>query len=173
MKTNPAGRHVLMQELASQGLRMTEQRKLLVKIIQEASSHLDAATLLHLARKRDATINRATVYRTLELLKSRRLVEELDLMHLGGEKHFYEARTLNDHLHLACFDCGKIIEYTSPAFKRLKQEISRKNGFEIGVVRLEIGGCCKDCRAKARKKGTNQMNRQRSSAKHPPRAAAA
>lgn len=152
-----------MQELSSQGLRLTEQRKLLVGIIQEASNHLDAATLLRLARKRDATINRATVYRTLDLLKSRRLVEELDLMHLDGEKHFYEARTVRDHVHLACFDCGKIIEYTSSAFEQLKQEIARKNGFEIGVVRLEVGGRCKDCR----KKGADQMHSPPSAGRNP------
>ncbi len=150
MKAHTLKRRSLMRELISQGVRMTAQRKLLIEIIQEASGHLDAATLLELARKRDAAIDRATVYRTLELLKKLRLIDELDLMHLEGEKHFYEARTNLDHLHLACFKCGAIIEYTSPTVERLKYEISRQNGFEIEVIRLEVGGWCKECRPATR-----------------------
>ncbi len=84
-------RRSLLQELALRGIRITGQRKILVETIQESDRHLDAASLLELARRRDEGINRATVYRTLELLKKLRLIDELDLMHLNGEKHFYEA----------------------------------------------------------------------------------
>ena len=51
--------------------------------------------------KRDAQIDRATVYRTLKLLKKLRLIDELDLMHSLVRKHFYEAKTTADHVHLA------------------------------------------------------------------------
>lgn len=132
------------------GIRITGQRKILVETIQSASSHLDAAALLALARKRDQTINRATVYRTLDLLKKLRLVDELDLMHLNGEKHFYEAKTTVDHVHLACFQCGRIEEFTSPLFEQLKTEISREKAFHIRVVRLEVGGRCSKCCSLAR-----------------------
>jgi len=139
-------RRALLEELSSTGIRLTRQRRLLVETLQEAKNHIDAATLLKLARKREPGLNRATVYRTLDLLKSLRLIDELDLMHLEGEKHFYEAKTSMDHLHLACFQCGAITEYTSPTFKRLKEEIARKNEFEVGAIRLEVGGLCKACR---------------------------
>ena len=132
------------------GVRITGQRKILPETIQEADRHLDAATLLALARKRDRQINRATVYRTIELLKKLRLIDELDLMHLNGEKHFYEAKTYVDHVHLACFECGRIEEFTSPLFERLKAEISRLKGFHIRVVRLEVGGRCSKCCASAK-----------------------
>jgi Fur family ferric uptake transcriptional regulator len=134
--------------LVAQGVRITAQRRVLIEIIQEADGHLDAAALLERARKRDAQIDRATVYRTLELLKKLRLIDELDLMHLDGEKHFYEVRTTVDHVHLACFQCGRIEEFTSPLFERLKDEISRRNGFRIRVTRLEVGGQCKVCSAR-------------------------
>lgn len=139
-------RHLLAKELAKQGVRLTAQRRLLVGLIQEASRHLDAATLLRIARKNDPGINRATVYRTLAMLKRRGLVDELDLMHLEGEKHFYEARTDRDHCHLACFRCGTILEYSSAAFDSFKKEIAGRAGFEIAVMRLEIGGMCQECR---------------------------
>lgn len=141
LKQNP-----LIQELVARKIRLTGQRKTLMQTIQETGGHLDAATLLKLARERDPQIDRATVYRTLDLLKRLRLVDELDLMHLNGEKHFYEAKTRGEHIHLACIECGRIKEFTSPALERLKREIARECDFEIRVTRLEIGGRCAECR---------------------------
>ena len=145
MKNHNAGRRSLLQELALRGVRITGQRRILVETIQDSDRHLDATTLLSMAQKKDRQINRATVYRTLELLKKLRLVDELDLMHLNGEKHFYEAKTEVDHIHLACFECGSIEEMTTPLLERLKAEIARQSGFQIRVTRFEIGGRCKAC----------------------------
>jgi Fur family ferric uptake transcriptional regulator len=138
----------LLQELMLRGIRITGPRKILIETIQDSDQHLDASTLLQRARERDARINRATVYRTLDLLKKLRLIDELDLMYLG-EKHFYEMRPAVDHLHLACFQCRKIEEFTSPLFERLKAEISSQKGFQIRSTRLEVGGRCSQCRAAA------------------------
>ncbi len=145
----PYERPSLLEELAAKGVRLTPQRRALVEIIQSAEQHLDAATLLELAKKKEPDIDRATVYRTLELLKKHRLINELDLMHLQGEKHFYEVRTRRDHVHLACFQCGRIEEFSSDLFERLKGQISTQTGFEAVVVRLEVGGRCRVCRSKA------------------------
>jgi Fur family ferric uptake transcriptional regulator len=117
----------------------------LVSIIQDSPRHLDAATLLEIARKQDPGIDRATVYRTINLLKTSGLIDELDLMHIEGEKHFYEAKTNRDHCHMACFQCGAIMEYASPSFEKLKSEIAQESGFQIRVVRLEVGGLCRRC----------------------------
>jgi Fur family ferric uptake transcriptional regulator len=103
--------------------------------------------LLSRARQRDPNIDRATVYRTLDLLKRLGLIDELDLMHLNGEKHYYEVKTQKDHLHLACFHCGKIEEFDSPTFQRLKREIAAQNEFAVQVMRLEVGGMCRQCAA--------------------------
>ena len=138
----------LLNAVEAQGIRLTAQRRALIETIQDATSHLDAASLLELARKRDPNIDRATVYRTIELLKRLGMVDELDLMHLNGEKHYYEVKTQKDHLHLACFECGAIEEFASPTFERLKREIAEKNDFEIQVMRLEVGGLCKQCTAR-------------------------
>jgi Fur family transcriptional regulator, ferric uptake regulator len=137
----------LLNEVGTRGVRLTPQRRALIETIQQAEAHLDAATLLARARERDPKIDRATVYRTLELLKRLGLIDELDLMHLNGEKHYYEVKTQKDHLHLACFRCGKIEEFDSPTFQRLKREIAAQNDFEIQVMRLEVGGLCGQCAA--------------------------
>ena len=134
-----------MQELKARGVRMTAQRRVLVGIIQDSPRHLDAASLLEIARKQEPDIDRATVYRTIALLKNRGLIDELDLMHLEGEKHYYEAKTNRDHCHMACFRCGAIMEYASSSFEKLKTEMAKQSGFQIRVVRLEVGGFCKRC----------------------------
>jgi Fe2+ or Zn2+ uptake regulation protein len=144
-KATSITRPSLMEELVARGVRITRQRRLLVSIIQDSPRHLDAATLLDVARQRDSDINLATVYRTLALLKNRGLIDELDLMHLEGEKHYYEAKTSSDHCHMACFACGAIMEYASPSFEKLKKEIIADSGFQIRVARLELGGLCKEC----------------------------
>ena len=142
-------RRTLLEELEAKGVRITAQRRALIEVIQEAKEHLDADSLLDRARKRLANLDRATVYRTIELLKKLRMIDELDLMHLEGEKHYYEVKTTRDHIHLACFRCGRIEEFASPLFEQLKTEISVESGFEIRVTRLEVGGACRACAAAA------------------------
>lgn len=138
-------RSSLMNELTTRGIRITEQRRLIVGIIQDSPRHLDAATLLELARKKDPRIDRSTVYRTIDLLKRRGLIDELDLMHIQGEKHYYEVKTNHDHCHMACFQCGAVIEFTSNLFEKLKREMATRSRFEIRAIRLEVGGICEKC----------------------------
>lgn len=139
------GRRPLEQELISRGVRMTQQRRLLVEIIQSADGHLDAIQLWERARASDPTINKVTVYRTLNLLKKHGLVDELDLLHLEGGRHYYEARTTREHIHLACIKCGRIQEFESSLFEKLKGQIERERRFHIQVVRVEAGGYCDKC----------------------------
>jgi len=126
---------------------MTHQRKLLVEIIQAADGHMDALSLWDRAKQQDPTLNKVTVYRTLTLLKKYGLVDELDLMHLEGGKHYYEAKARRDHIHLACVRCGRIQEFESPLFEKLKGQIERDRRFRINVVRVEAGGLCNECQS--------------------------
>ena len=126
---------------------MTRQRRTILSVVETAQQHLDASQLLRKARKIDPGIDRVTVYRTLKMLKRYGLIDELDLMHLQGEKHFYERRPQRDHLHMACLHCGKILEFESDLFDRLKGQIQRECQFHILVTRMEIGGYCSRCRS--------------------------
>jgi Fur family transcriptional regulator, ferric uptake regulator len=139
-------RRPLEKELVARGVRLTRQRRLLVRIIQEAETHLDAVHLWEKALACDQTINKVTVYRTLNMLKKLGLVDELDLMHLQGGMHYYEAKPFRDHIHLACLKCGRIQEFQSSLFEKLKSQIERERGFQIAVVRVEAGGYCDRCR---------------------------
>ena len=144
-QTETPGR--LVAELLSRGVRMTHQRRTILSVIETASQHLDAAQILRRAHKLDPGIDRVTVYRTIRLLKRHGLVDELDLLHLEGEKHYYERRPQRDHLHMACVRCGKILEFESDLFERLKGQIQRDCRFHILVTRVEIGGYCAHCRS--------------------------
>jgi Fur family ferric uptake transcriptional regulator len=139
-------RRSLERELVSRGVRMTHQRRLLVQIIQGADGHLDAIELWQRAKTEDPIINKVTVYRTLAMLKKYGLVDELDLMHLEGGKHYYEAKTTRDHIHLACLKCGRIQEFESSLFEKLKGQIEREQQFRINTVRVEAGGVCDRCK---------------------------
>ena len=143
-QTEAPGR--LQAELMSRGLRMTHQRRTILSVVETAKQHLDASQILRKARKLDPQIDRVTVYRTLNLLKRHGLVDELDLMHLQGEKHYYERRPQRDHIHMACLRCGKIAEFVSDSFERLKQQVEQDCRFRVLVSRLEIGGYCAACR---------------------------
>jgi len=136
----------LQAELAVRGIRMTSQRRAILSVIETANKHLDAGQILRKAQKVDASVDRSTVYRTLELLKRQGMIDELDLMHLEGERHFYERRLGQGHIHMACLRCGKISEFVSEIFESLKQQLERDCRFNIVVARLEVGGYCSSCR---------------------------
>lgn len=136
----------LQAVLAERGIRMTEQRRAILSVIETANRHLDASQILRKAQKMDASVDRATVYRTLALLKRQGLIDELDLMHLNGEGHYYERKLGRDHIHIACLRCGKITEFLSERFDSLKRELEQECRFHIMVARLEVGGYCSVCR---------------------------
>ena len=140
----------LQSEFLARGLRLTHQRRTILGVVETAKQHLDAAQILRRARKIDAGVDRVTVYRTLNLLKRHGLIDELDLMHLEGEKHYYERRPNRDHIHMACLRCGKIQEFESDLFDRLKGQIQRECQFHIVVTHLEMGGYCSQCRKPSR-----------------------
>ena len=136
----------LQAQLVERGVRLTQQRRAILKVIETAKMHLDAPRILREARKLDSSVNRSTVYRTLRLLKRHGLVDELDLMHLEGEGHYYERKTGRDHIHMACLRCGKITEFESELFESLKRQLQRDCRYQIVVTRLEVGGYCSQCR---------------------------
>jgi Fur family ferric uptake transcriptional regulator len=109
---------------------------------------MDATEILEQAQKIDPGITRVTVYRTLDLLKREGLIDELDLLHLRGHRHYYESHGPRDHIHVACMRCGKVREFESDLYEDLKAQIARDCGVEITVARTEVGGICDECRRK-------------------------
>ena len=140
--------------MKSRGLRLTEQRKVLASLLDHAQKHLDAETVYRLAHRKDPGIHRATVYRTLKTLKKLGLVDELDLMHVAGERHYYEVRPPVFHIHLVCMSCGGVEEPGGKFWEDLKRRVERDRGFKPEVVRLEMGGLCAGCRRRSMRTST-------------------
>jgi Fur family ferric uptake transcriptional regulator len=133
--------------LKERGIRLTRQRQILLDLIDKSGKHLDAETLYTMARERDPKLNRVTVYRTLKMLKQGGLVDELDLMHLGGDQHYYETRMKQEHAHVICLRCGKVEEFFGEPLQKLRRQVEQHFGFNVLIARTEIGGYCAHCQA--------------------------
>jgi Fur family ferric uptake transcriptional regulator len=145
----------LQRELGSRGIRLTRQRRVLLQVMETARRHLDAGEILDRAQKIDSNITRVTVYRTIDLLKRHGLIDELDLLHLRGDRHFYESHGPRDHIHVACLRCGKVREVESELYEELKQQIARDCNIDITVSRTEIGGVCTECRKQEKQRASS------------------
>jgi Fur family ferric uptake transcriptional regulator len=81
------------------------------------------------------------------MLKESGLVDELDLLHKDGDQHYYETRMKREHAHIICLRCGKVEEYFGEPLAKIRTEVQSMFGFEIKLVRTEIGGYCAHCQA--------------------------
>ena len=133
--------------LREKGVRLTRQRELLLELIDKSGEHLDAERLFQLANEKVPKLNRVTVYRTLKLQKQGGLVDELDLMHYGGDQHYYETRMKQEHAHVICLKCGKVEEFFGEPLQRLRRQIESHFGFHILLARTEVGGYCSHCQS--------------------------
>lgn len=140
----------LERALGERRVRLTRQRRAIVQVMDGAERHLDVGEILERAQKIDPAVHRVTVYRTIDLLKRYRLIDELDLLHLRGGQHFYESHGPRDHIHVACLGCGKVREFESRLFEQLKEQIERDCHLKISVTRTEVGGYCEECQKQLR-----------------------
>jgi Fur family ferric uptake transcriptional regulator len=145
----PVSRESLIDRMRARGLRMTHQRLIVAELLENAEEHLDAEAVYRLAQRKDPNLHRATVYRTLATLKKLGLIDELDLMHVSGDRHFYEIRPRVLHIHLICMQCGTVEEPSGPFWEDMKSKVHSETGFRPDTVRLEMGGLCMDCQSES------------------------
>jgi Fe2+ or Zn2+ uptake regulation protein len=141
----------LQQALRQRGIRLTRQRRVILQVMDNAEQHLDVDQILELALKIDPGVHLVTVYRTIDLLKKHGLIDELDLLHLRGDRHYYETHGPRDHIHVACLRCGKVREFESRLYEQLKEQIARDFNMQVTVSRTEVGGICDTCLAASKK----------------------
>jgi Fur family ferric uptake transcriptional regulator len=137
---------LLQAQLVDRSVRLTEQRRAVLQVIETANRHLDAGRILSLARRINAAVARSTVYRTVRLLKQHGLIDELHRMQLDGERYYDERKLETQPVHMACLRCGKITELVSELFGTLKNQLRRDCQYHMVVARLEVGGYCSECR---------------------------
>lgn len=146
------GRKALDQEverfqvyLQEQGLKLTNERRALLREIFSTHYHFDADELLFKLKQKSAKISRATIYRTLELLVKSGMVRRV---HLGEDHYHYERVTRDDvhHDHLVCTTCGTVIEFHDERLEARQNEICASNRFTPTFHNLQILGLCASCR---------------------------
>jgi len=124
------------------GRPVTSQRRLLLSLIKKSGGHVSAKELYRRATRINESISLATVYRSLQLFKELGLVEE---RRLGQMYSHYEIKESTEHQHFVCRSCGKVIEFDSPLFNQLAEEIQRDYSFILRKVEVYMEGYCKDC----------------------------
>lgn len=129
--------------LNTAGMRVTNQRSLIIEIIRQGQGHPDADEIYRLAREKEPRISLSTIYRTLQMLKKLDLVEEL---HFDEGHHHYEIKPSDEHHHLLCLGCGKVVEFNYPLARYVKKRIPEAKDFDIIKTEVRMSGYCSQCR---------------------------
>jgi len=124
------------------GLRVTNQRLLVLQVIQQGQGHLDADEIYRRAREKNPHLSLSTVYRTLQTFKKLGLIEEL---HFDEGHHHYEKRSTQHH-HLVCLGCGRIVEFQYPSANLIRKNVREARDFEITSSEIRMTGYCPKCR---------------------------
>ena len=119
------------------GLRMTGPRRVIARVLSEATDHPDVEELHRRANAIDEGISIATVYRTVKLFEEAGILERHDF---GDGRARYEAVPEEHHDHLIDLNTGEVIEFTSEAIERLQEQIARELGYKLVDHRLELFG---------------------------------
>ena len=118
-------------------MRMTEQRRVIARVLSSASDHPDVEELHRRAHAVDPHISIATVYRTVRLFEEAGIIDRLDFR--DGRSR-YEEHTTDHHDHLIDMKTGKVVEFVDEEIEALQEAIARKLGYKLVDHRLELYG---------------------------------
>lgn len=127
-----------LEKLAEKnGLRMTEPRRIIARVLSKATDHPDAEELHRRATKIDSSISLATVYRTMKLFEEYEIIERHDF---GNGRSRFEQVPDEHHDHLIDVRSGKVIEFQNEEIERLQVEIAEAHGYKLVDHKLELYG---------------------------------
>ncbi len=131
----------------AKGLKMTGQRRVIARVLGEATDHPDVEELYRRAVARDPRISIATVYRTVRLLEEQGILERHDF---GGGRARFEAAEHPPHAHLIDVDSGAVLEFEDAEYEAAMRAIAERLGYELLSHRIELFGRRKPGRAPGR-----------------------
>ena len=129
------------QKCIAKGVKLTEQRKIIAKVMSEATDHPNVDELYTRVSKIDAKISIATVYRTVKLFEESGIVAKHDFK---GGKARYEELSESHHDHLIDVKTGEIIEFVDEEIEKLQKKVAEKYGYELVDHKLELYGVKKN-----------------------------
>ena len=125
------------QKCIAKGVKLTEQRKIIAKVMSESHDHPDVDELYNRVSKFDPKISIATVYRTVKLFEEAGILAKHDFK---GGKARYEELSESHHDHLIDVKTGEIIEFVDEEIEKLQQKVAEKYGYELVDHKLELYG---------------------------------
>ena len=128
---------VIENKCIEKGLRLTDQRKLVAKVMSESHDHPDVDELHKRVNKLDAKISIATVYRTVKLFEEAGIAAKHDFK---GNKSRYEQTSQEHHDHLIDVNTGEITEFVNDDIEKLQKQVAEKLGYKLVDHRLELYG---------------------------------
>jgi len=134
--------------LRAHGQKMTRPRRVILEAFLGTEGHLTIDDILREAKKTDAGIGQATVFRTIRLIAAAGLARAA--RQEDGARTFEHLADHPHHDHLLCVGCGRIIEFLSPLIEKEQQKIFVRYGFEPRGHMMELLGLCPECQAKER-----------------------
>lgn len=133
----------LVASLRKEGLRITPQRMAIVEYLLKTEDHPSAERIHKTIQKKYPMVSLSTVYKTLDLLKEKQLVSEIEV---EGEARF-DAHT-DEHINLVCMNCGKIDDVDEASLKEIQSRAARKSKYMIVKGSFELFGYCSNCKSK-------------------------
>tara|TARA_Y100000816_G_C25964851_1_gene503463 strand:- start:201 stop:611 length:411 start_codon:yes stop_codon:yes gene_type:complete len=130
-------KETIEQKCISKGVKLTEQRKIIAKVMSESSDHPDVDELYNRVSKLDSKISIATVYRTVKLFEEAGILAKHDFK---GGKARYEEMSESHHDHLIDIKTGEIIEFVNDEIEILQKKVADKYGYELVDHKLELYG---------------------------------
>lgn len=125
----------LEEQCIAKGVKMTEQRRVILRVLSESIDHPDADMVFRRAAKIDPNISIATVYRTVHVLEENDILDSHDF---GGDRLRYEQHPEQHHDHLIDVRTGKVIEFTNSQIEELQQRVAQELGYRLVGHRLEL-----------------------------------
>ncbi len=130
--------------LKNKKLSFTPQRRIVVEQILSGQAHFDMENLVDQIRDHQASVSRATVYRTVAHLEEAGLLRRIDLNH--SHAHFELVAGLEHHEHLICERCGAVLEFSDQRLEKRIEDIVREHGFGMTRHTVQVFGLCGACR---------------------------
>ena len=125
----------LEQLCIDKGLKMTEQRRIIARVLSDSADHPDVEAVHRRATEIDSRISIATVYRTVRLFEEANILARHDF---GDGRARYEEMTSDHHDHLIDLQTGRVIEFTNETIEGLQRQVAEKLGYRLIGHRLEL-----------------------------------
>jgi len=134
-------KETIEQKCIAKGVKLTDQRKIIAKVMSKSQDHPDVDELYNRVSKIDSKISIATVYRTVKLFEEEGIVAKHDFK---GKKARYEELNESHHDHLIDVKSGEIIEFVDDEIEKLQKKVAEKYGYELVDHKLELYGIKKN-----------------------------